>query len=237
LALITGLGSVASALGINEAIDLVLVGGAADNGFIEPEIGDAYAGGYFAGYISHTADGVATHRLIVAPAVTGATGTGYASTTGLQYKTSRTATDGTDSSFDGVANTDAIVAANIENHPAAKFCAELIINGFSDWYLPAKDELDIAYENFKPTTAANDTNFGVNDYSVPKRSSNRTSLVPSQTSVTDFQGSEAFASNSHWSSTATTSATAQQLNFVNGAFGTTSKDNARSVRAFRREAI
>jgi hypothetical protein len=44
--------------------------GAAINDTGEPSIGDAYGGGYFAGYISHTADGVATHRLIVAPAAT-----------------------------------------------------------------------------------------------------------------------------------------------------------------------
>jgi hypothetical protein len=37
-------------------------------------IGFPMAGGYFAGYISHTANGVPTHALIVAPRATGATG-------------------------------------------------------------------------------------------------------------------------------------------------------------------
>ena len=40
-------------------------------------IGEPFGGGYFAGYISHTADGNATHALIVAPRATGATGSGY----------------------------------------------------------------------------------------------------------------------------------------------------------------
>jgi hypothetical protein len=37
-------------------------------------IGEPFGGGYFAGYISHTADGNPTHALIVAPRATGATG-------------------------------------------------------------------------------------------------------------------------------------------------------------------
>jgi len=220
--------------GINEAITFSLVTGAASS---EPEIGDAYGGGYFAGYISHTADGVATHRLIVAPADTGATGNGYTLTTNLRYKTSQTATSGTGSSFDGVANTDAIVAAGIANHPAAEFCTQLAIGGFNDWYLPAKDELDIAYQNLKPTTASNSTSFGVNDYSVPKRTSNRTSSEPGQTSITDFQGAEAFNNSFHWSSTTTATASAQVLSFSNGAVSVAAKNETRRVRAFRREAI
>lgn len=220
--------------GMNETITLSLDAGSATG---EPEIGDAYGGGYFAGYISHTADGVATHRLIVAPAEDGATGTGYTLTTNLQYKTSQTPTSGTSSSFDGVANTDAIVAAGIASHPAAQFCANLTINGFSDWYLPAKDELDIAYENLKPTTDSNSTSFGVNDYSVPKRTSNRTSSEPGQTSVADFQDAEAFIDAYHWSSTSTASSSAQQVLFGDGRFGSTGKTVANRVRAFRREAI
>ena len=39
-------------------------------GIILPAIGSAYEGGFFAGTISHTANGVATHALIVAPAAT-----------------------------------------------------------------------------------------------------------------------------------------------------------------------
>ena len=51
----------------------------AQSGF--PNIGDSYQGGYYAGSISHTANGVATHALIVAPRASGASGTGYPLTT------------------------------------------------------------------------------------------------------------------------------------------------------------
>jgi hypothetical protein len=54
---------------------------AGNQGIVLPAIGAAYEGGFFAGTISHTADGVATHALIVAPAATGASGTGYTITT------------------------------------------------------------------------------------------------------------------------------------------------------------
>ncbi len=79
-----------------------------DGGVVEPNIGDAYGGGYFAGYISHTADGVATHRLIVAPRLNGATGTGYTISTDLRCKTAASSTTGSTSQFDGAANTAAM---------------------------------------------------------------------------------------------------------------------------------
>jgi hypothetical protein len=109
---------------------------------------------FFAGYISHTANSVATHALIVAPAATGASGTGYTITTNLQWKTTNTTTAGTTSSFDGAAN-----SANMNNasHPAAQFCEGLSIGGYTDWYLPARYELEIAYYNLKPTTGSNNT--------------------------------------------------------------------------------
>jgi hypothetical protein len=242
LALTTGPGSVASAPGIDEAIDLVLVGGAASGGAAEPEIGDAYGGGYFAGYISHTADGVATHRLIVAPAATGASGTGYTLTTMLTVKTTASATTGTGSDFDGAANTAAMVTAGIASHPAAEFCTELTIGGFTDWYLPSRLELEIAYFNLKPGTVNNTTGSGVNAYSVPARVANYTTTVPGQTAVSAFQtgNSEAFLPNLHWSSTQASANTVRgwtdDFNFGSLSFGL-NKNNAQRVRAFRREAI
>jgi hypothetical protein len=35
--------------------------------YVPVKVGEAYGGGFFAGYISHTADGNPTHALIVAP--------------------------------------------------------------------------------------------------------------------------------------------------------------------------
>jgi hypothetical protein len=243
LSLVAGVGSVASAPGIDEAITLGLVAGVAEAGSAEPEIGDAYGGGYFAGYISHTADGVATHRLIVAPAATGASGTGYTLTTMKQWKTASTLTTGTDSLFDGVANTAAAIAAGTAAHPAADFCNSLTINGYSDWYLPALLELEIAFYNLKPATSTNINSTGANQYAVPPQSANYTSTVPGQTSVIVFRAgeSEAFIGDEHWSSSQSGS-TGGAIEFTcgNGCDGnrvTRNKTLAYRIRAFRREAI
>ena len=201
-----------------------------------PAIGAAYQGGFFAGAISHTANGVATHLLIVAPAATGATGTGYTLTTNKQWKTTNTTTAGTTSTYDGAAN-----SANMNNasHPAAQFCEDLSIGGYSDWYLPARYELDIAYENLKPTTDSNSTSWGINAYAVPARASNRTAGAPAQTSVAAFQsgGAEAFVADYHWSSTGDSAANAWILYFNDGYQSGFSKANGTRVRAFRKLAL
>jgi hypothetical protein len=208
-------------------------------GFFDPlpSLGDAYQGGFFAGLISHTADGNPTHGLIVAPRATGATGTGYTLTTNLQWKTSATTTVGTTSPFDGAANT-----ANMPGgtHPAAGFCTGLSIGGYSDWYLPARYELDIAYENLKPDTTANSTSWGINEYSVPERTVNRTSGDPAQTSLAAFQtgGAEAFVAVRHWSSTEFSDTLAWFLNFFDGTQNVTGgKNDLNRVRAFRKFAL
>jgi hypothetical protein len=202
-------------------------------GFVQtlPDIGDAYEGGFFAGFISHTDDGVATHGLIVAPSASG-----YNGQATLQWKTSTTSTAGTTSSFDGAIN-----SANMNNasHPAAQYCEGLSIGGYSDWYLPARYELDIAYENLKPTTASNNTSWGINPYSVPERTVNRTAGAPAQTSVAAFQsgGAEAFVADSHWSSTESSATGAWRLLFSNGNQNGNDKDFISYVRAFRKFAL
>jgi hypothetical protein len=207
--------------------------------YIPAVIGEPFGGGYFAGYISHTADGNPTHALIVAPAATGATGTGYTLTTNLQWKTTANSTAGTTSSFDGSANTAAMVTAGIASHPAAQFCTGLNIGGFTDWYLPARYELDIAYSNLKPTTTANLASTGTNIYSIPQRNSNFTAAYPAQTFIASFAGgSEAFvATAGHWSSTEFSAAAGWDLTFSNGFQDNSGKANTRRVRAFRRIAL
>lgn len=207
-------------------------------GFVQtlPNIGDAYEGGFFAGLISHTANSVATHGLIVAPSASG-----YNGQATLQWKTSATSTAGTTSDFNGSVN-----SANMNNasHPAAQYCEGLTIGGYSDWYLPARYELDIAYENLKPTTAVNNTSWGINAYAVPARASNRTTGAPAQTSIAAFQtgGAQAFVAANHWSSTEVSASNAWFLSFVNGVQDTEyydglSKNTSLYVRAFRKFAL
>ena len=204
-----------------------------------PEIGDFYGGGYFAGLISHTADGNPTHGLIVAPAASG-----YNGQTVLQLKTSNTGTSGTSSEYDGAANTEAMVADdNINgqiNHPAANYCAGLTINGYNDWYLPAFYELEIAYYNLKPTSDFNSTAFGANIYSVPgPRTANYTLTTPGQTTVADFRGAEAFISTWHHSSSENqnNSTRTRSFDFNNGQEIFLNKVSSVYVRAFRRFAL
>lgn len=197
----------------------------------DPEIGDFYGGGYFAGYISQSANGVATHGLIVAPA-----STGYNGKSKLQWKTSNTSTSGTSSTYDGAANTANMADAS---HPAANYCAGLTINGYSDWYLPALYELGIAYYNLRPTTTNNDTSSGTNSYSVPARGSNYTTGTPAQTSVTAFQsgGAEAFVAGYHWSSSEYSSVDTWAVYFDNGLEAFLYKNGIQYVRAFRKFAV
>jgi hypothetical protein len=163
-------------------------------------------------------------------------------TTNYQWKTATTTTTGTTSDFDGAANTAAMVTAGIASHPAANFCVNLSIGGFTDWYLPARYELDIAYENFKPTTDSNNTSWGINPYSVPERTVNRTAGDPAQTSVSAFQstGSEPFVADLHWSSTEGSSTVAWWLTFNSGfqsSVGGITKASTNRVRAFRKLAL
>jgi hypothetical protein len=201
-------------------------------------IGEPFGGGFFAGYISHTADGNPTHALIVAPRETGATGTGYTLTTNLQWKTASTITAGTTSDFDGAANTAAMVTAGIADHPAAEFCVNLSIGGHTDWYLPARYELDIAYFNLKPGTGANNTSWGSNIYSVPKRDNNYTANYPQQTYVAAFNTStEAFVAGNHWSSTEGSATNGWFLDLSSGFQNNVSKAASSRVRAFRKLAL
>ena len=202
-------------------------------------IGTPYGGGYVAGFISHTANSVPTHALIVAPRATGATGTDYTLTTNLQMKTTNTTTTGATSFFDGVANTAAMVTAGIADHPAANFCVGLSIGGYSDWYLPARYELDIAYFNLKPSTSANDTSWGINSYSVPKRTLNYTTTYPTQTALTAFNTTaQAFIATPHWSSSPTgIDANGIYVSFGNALQGSLPRTLLVPVRAFRRIAL
>ncbi len=154
------------------------------------------------------------------------------------------AVSGAGSVIDGPQNTADIVAdGNASINPAANFCNDLVIGGFSDWYLPAKNELEVCYYNLKPTTTNISTSSGTNTNAVPSRGSNYTTGTPARTSVTDFQtgNSEAFDSTStnYWSSTEmsnTNYAWAQDFN--NGYQGNGGyKTDLNRARAIRRVSL
>jgi hypothetical protein len=161
--------------------------------YVPVKVGEAYGGGFFAGYISHTADGNPTHALIVAPRAAGATGSGYTLTTNPKWADetvdvpAHATLIGASSNFDGKANTDLMMSLIADStysagaFPAAQFCADLSIGGHTDWYLPARYELDIAYFNLKPGTGGNNTTGEATFTQFPKE----TTTIPQL-----FQGSQ-----------------------------------------------
>ena len=52
-----------------------------------------------------------------------------------------------ESTWDGAANTAAIMAAGVETGSAAQLCDAYEAGGFTDWYLPAKNELGLIYNS------------------------------------------------------------------------------------------
>lgn len=161
--------------------------------------GLAYGGGYYAG-ANIIVDGV-EYALIVAPKTMG----------GENTSVTNNVTSGTPVSpntrNDGVTNTSVLVSGSSS---AAVWASSLTIGGYSDWYLPAIDEMEIVYRYLKPTTDAtrvtqnspyNEPN-GVNNNSNPV-GNQYTTGNPSQTSSLAFRssGAESLTANYYWTST------------------------------------
>ena len=191
-------------------------------------IGQAYGGGYYAGQISTAGNSVADFYLIVGPVAS--------AQTNKQYKTSNTSDSGASSVIDGPANSTAL---NDASHPAAQFCKGLTVGGYTDWYMPAQNELEVCYYNLKPDTTSNVTSSGINTNAVPSRSSAYTAGTPAQTSAAIFQtgGSQAFSSVYYWTSTQRDAYRGFQQSFSNGTQSFASKSNYINVRAIRRIAV
>ena len=199
--------------------------------FGPPAIGAAFGGGFFAGQISTAGNGIADYNLVVGPKAS-------AEIADKQWKTTYTDTPGTSSVINGPANS---AAMNNANHPAAEFCEALTVGGFTDWYLPAKNEFEVCYYNLKPTTNSNNTSSGTNTNAVPSRGSNYTAGTPAQTSATIFQspsGTEFFATNvDRWTSTQATALYGWNQIFSTGLQAQQYKTNGNTVRAIRRVAV
>ena len=207
-------------------------------------IGQAYGGGYYAGKI---VQGGTTYYLVVAPKASGESSKQWKPANDAGPTATQTLNNGPAASS----------SMNSAEYPAAQFCEGLSIGGYTDWYMPARDELELCYRNLKPTTDANNTGarskssytypegddvsgdtMGINRNSSPTGSA-YTSSVPGQTSVTDFKsgGTEAFYANYYWSSSEYSSTGAWSQGFNDGFQFTNSKDNAPYVRAVRRVAV
>jgi hypothetical protein len=194
-------------------------------------IGQAFGGGFYAGQIGVSS--VATHYLIVGPKST--------AQSQLQWKNANTATSGADSDINGPQNTaDMVADGNSTVYPCAHFCNDLSTGGQTDWYMPAKNELEVCYFNLKPSTTSNNTSSGINPNAVPARASNYTSGNPAQTSATDFRdgtGAEAFNILRYWSSTEYSATYARSNEFLTGQQEYNGKENSYRVRAVRRIAV
>ena len=199
-------------------------------------IGAAYQGGYYAGQISTSGNGIATHNLVIGPVSS-------AESSARKWNADNGNITGTNSTIDGPANTAAMVAYGAPCE-AAIFCDDLTIGGYSDWYMPAKNELEICYYNLKPTTTNNNTSSGINANAVPARASNYTTGSPAQTSAADFvtsTGAQAFTAsslpNAYWASTQLSSSIGAYQNFSSGYQDGTQKNQNNRVRAVRRVAV
>jgi len=156
-----------------------------------PIIGSVIAGGFYAGAIRINGQAFA---LIVAPQTDG----DHAPAIWIDdYKE----VPGAKSYFDGAANTAAMVEAG---SALAKWAQALSIGGFTDWYLPAQDELEICYRNIKPTAGQNSqyARAGININAI-EPTAPYSLRAPVQTPAIAFQegGAEAFDAKWYWSST------------------------------------
>lgn len=186
---------------------------------------------------------MARYRIIVAPKSTG-------EASDLAYKNSDDAAPtATQTLSEGRAATLAMVAAGSSTvYPAAHFCNNLNIASYTDWYLPARDELELAWRYLKPVTDNNvlppsasprpvsaidyknngspgDTSqdYGVNLSSDPTGTA-YTSTVPGQTSVTLFQTGNAQAYDfgtvlGYWSSSEFSATAAWRTYYYTGVAG------------------
>lgn len=196
-------------------------------------IGQSWGGGFYAGKISTSANGVATHYLIVSPKATGETTRewgGYGTVTNITSK------------INGPTNSASLAALG---YAAAAFCEGLSIGGYTDWYLPASNELEVLYYFLKPAAFNNDTSYGanVNAVSPEPYNTNYSTSSPGQTTAVEFQdgNTNGFVFNYYWSSSEDPTwigvRAATVIEFGYGSQSYAYKYDVRYVRAVRRIPI
>jgi hypothetical protein len=111
-------------------------------------IGDSYQGGIIF-YLSGTHPN--QHGLVCAPSDQG-TSVPWYSDGYTYYGTTSTAIGS------GQTNTSSLVSILGNGYYAAKFCDDLVLNGFDDWFLPSRDELGLMFTNLKNNGFGNFSN-------------------------------------------------------------------------------
>jgi uncharacterized protein (TIGR02145 family) len=108
-------------------------------------LGDTYAGG-----IVFYVDSTGQHGLVCAPSDQGS----------YEFGCSGTYLPGAFSILlgSGQANTNLIINGCVQRPIAASVCADLVLNGYNDWFLPSSDELSIIYTNLKSQGMGNFSN-------------------------------------------------------------------------------
>jgi hypothetical protein len=204
-----------------------------DGGYeIQPLIaGQPFGGGYYAGQIAIDGGGVPTHYLVVADKALG-------QTTGIAWGPTATAT-GVTSVIDGPGNSAALAALG-NGYEAANFCLALDINGYTDWYLPSMNELEVCYYYFKIQSGNNPfSGSNANAVSPEPISTTYTSGSPPPTTATEFiygSGVQAFDFAFYLTSTELNADQARSQSWFNGTQGASNKADSVNtrVRAIRR---
>jgi hypothetical protein len=160
-----------------------------------PKIGEEYKGGFYLGDII---DNSVKYRIVVSPK----------SSEGREKWRSSTASNttmGVTSLTDGPGNTAKLTLVP-GIHFAADYCAKLEVNGYSDWYLPAHDELKVMYKNHAAKPFATNNGFASSDSSI------------------------------HWSSSESSNGAAWEVHLLSDNAHTSNPEtNVYNVRAVRRE--
>ncbi len=95
-------------------------------------IGEAFGGG-----VIFYLDGTGLHGLIAAT-------TDQASDNNIEWGCNGTSTGANGTAIGtGMQNTNLIISICTTSGIAARLCSDLVLNGYSDWYLPSKDELTL----------------------------------------------------------------------------------------------